>query len=278
MSTDTTPNMDNKAGLTVFGYIRRWFLAGFLVTAPILLTGYLTWLIIGIIDGYVSNFLPKDLNPQTYVDFPLPGFGLIIGALIIIVIGALTTGFLGRTLIRFGERLVNGVPVIRSVYGATKQIMETVMASQSDAFREVVLIEYPRRGIWAIGFVTGTTRGEVQNMSSEKLVNVFVPTTPNPTSGFLLFFPREDLITLEMGVEEAVKMVVSGGIVTPSDPRPDRMAKQLSSAKTSAGKAKSGKKASSARKPAASGSGSTKSKSSPSRKKSGSSSKSAPKS
>lgn len=278
MSTDTSPNMDNKAGLTVFGYIRRWFLAGFLVTAPILLTGYLTWLIIGIIDGYVSNFLPKDLNPQTYVDFPLPGFGLIIGALIIIVIGALTTGFLGRTLIRFGERLVNGVPVIRSVYGATKQIMETVMASQSDAFREVVLIEYPRRGIWAIGFVTGTTRGEVQNMSSEKLVNVFVPTTPNPTSGFLLFFPREDLITLEMGVEEAVKMVVSGGIVTPSDPRPDRMAKQLSSAKTRAGKAKSGKKASSARKPAASGSGSTKSKSSPLRKKSGSSSKSAPKS
>lgn len=278
MSTDTSPNMDNKAGLTVFGYIRRWFLAGFLVTAPILLTGYLTWLIIGIIDGYVSNFLPKDLNPQTYVDFPLPGFGLIIGALIIIVIGALTTGFLGRTLIRFGERLVNGVPVIRSVYGATKQIMETVMASQSDAFREVVLIEYPRRGIWAIGFVTGTTRGEVQNMSSEKLVNVFVPTTPNPTSGFLLFFPREDLITLEMGVEEAVKMVVSGGIVTPSDPRPDRMAKQLSSAKTKAGKAKSGKKASSARKPVASGSGSTKSKSSPSRKKSGSSSKSAPKS
>jgi len=278
MSTDTSPNMDNKAGLTVFGYIRRWFLAGFLVTAPILLTGYLTWLIIGIIDGYVSNFLPKDLNPQTYVDFPLPGFGLIIGALIIIVIGALTTGFLGRTLIRFGERLVNGVPVIRSVYGATKQIMETVMASQSDAFREVVLIEYPRRGIWAIGFVTGTTRGEVQNMSSEKLVNVFVPTTPNPTSGFLLFFPREDLITLEMGVEEAVKMVVSGGIVTPSDPRPDRMAKQLSSAKTRAGKAKSGKKASSARKPVASGSGSTKSKSSPSRKKSGSSSKSAPKS
>jgi len=248
MSTDTPQDTDTKSGLSVFGYLRRWFLAGFLVTAPVLLTGYLTWLIIGIIDGYVSKFLPRDLNPQTYVDFPLPGFGLIIGALIIIIIGALTTGFLGRSLIRFGERLVNGVPVIRSVYGATKQIMETVMASQSDAFREVVLIEYPRRGIWAIGFVTGTTRGEVQNLSSENLVNVFVPTTPNPTSGFLLFFPREDLITLDMGVEEAVKMVVSGGIVTPADPTPGRKPKQLSLDTTRTGKPKTGKKASSSRK------------------------------
>jgi len=230
MTTDSSANSEHKTGLSIFGYIRRWFLAGFLVSAPILLTGYLTWLIIGIIDGYVSNFLPVNLNPQTYVDFPLPGFGLIIGALMIIIIGALTTGFLGRTLIRLGERLVDGLPVIRSVYGATKQIMETVMASQSDAFREVVLIEYPRRGIWAIGFVTGTTRGEVQNMSSENLINVFVPTTPNPTSGFLLFFPREDVITLEMGVEEAVKMVVSGGIVTPKDPRANREPISLSAA------------------------------------------------
>ena len=101
------------------------------------------------------------------------------------------------------------------------------MASQSDAFREVVLIEYPRRGIWAIGFVTGSTKGEVQNMSSENLINVFVPTTPNPTSGFLLFFPREDTISLDMGVEEAVKMVVSGGIVTPDDPRSSRKAAPL---------------------------------------------------
>ena len=124
---------------------------------------------------------------------------------------------------------------MRSVYGATKQIMETVMASQSDAFREVVLIEYPRRGIWAIGFVTGTTRGEVQNLSSETLINVFVPTTPNPTSGFLLFFPRRDLISLDMGVEEAVKMVVSGGIVTPEDPRAgNRPARSLTAKKKTA--------------------------------------------
>ena len=153
----------------------------------------------------------------------------------IIIIGALATGFFARSLVRLGESLVNRLPVVRSVYGATKQIMETVMASQSDAFREVVLIEYPRRGIWAIGFVTGTTRGEVQNLSSETLINVFVPTTPNPTSGFLLFFPRRDLISLDMGVEEAVKMVVSGGIVTPEDPRAgNRPARSLTAKKKTA--------------------------------------------
>ena len=205
--------------MSPFATLRRWFFTGLLVTAPILLTGYITWLIVGVIDGYVGSVLPGNLNPQNYVSFPLPGFGIIIGAIMIIIIGALARGFFGRSLVRLGESLVNRLPVVRSVYGATKQIMETVMASQSDAFREVVLIEYPRRGIWAIGFVTGTTRGEVQNLSRETLINVFVPTTPNPTSGFLLFFPRSDLISLDMGVEEAVKMVVSGGIVTPEDPR-----------------------------------------------------------
>ena len=209
--------------------LRRWFFTGLLVTAPILLTVYITWLIVGVIDSYVESFLPEYLNPQNYVSFPLPGFGIIVGAVMIILIGALATGLVGRSLVRIGETLVNKLPVVRSVYGATKQIMETVMASQSDAFREVVLIQYPRHGIWVIGFVTGNTKGEVQNISKEQLVNVFVPTTPNPTSGFLLFVPRSDLITLDMGVEEAVKMVVSGGIVTPEDPRANRKPKALNS-------------------------------------------------
>jgi uncharacterized membrane protein len=220
--------------------LRRWFFTGLLVTAPILLTGYLTWVIVGVIDRYVASFLPATLNPQNYVPFPLPGFGIIIGMILIILIGSLATGFVGRWLFRLGENMVNRLPIVRSVYGATKQIMETVMASQSDAFREAVLIEYPRRGIWAIGFVTGKTRGEVQNMSAEDLVNVFVPTTPNPTSGFLLFFPRGELITLDMGVEDAVKMVVSGGIVTPDDPRANRKPVALN---PSAKKKKTAKKA-----------------------------------
>ena len=229
-----------KPRRSILGVLRRWFFAGLLVTAPILLTVYITWLFINIIDGYVTGLIPDNLHPSTYFNFDLPGFGIVIGAVTVIMIGALTTGLLGRSLISIGENIVGRLPVVRSVYGATKQIMETVMASQSDAFREVVLVEYPRKGIWVIGFVTGTTKGEVQNMSNETLINVFVPTTPNPTSGFLLFIPRGDAITLDMGVEDAVKMVVSGGIVTPDDANANRKAisltKQKSPAKKSAKK------------------------------------------
>ena len=111
------------------------------------------------------------------------------------------------------------MPVVRGVYGASKQILETVLKSQSKAFRQAVLVEYPRRGIWAVAFITGRTEGEVQNLIADDLINIFLPTTPNPTSGFLLFVPREDMILLDMSVEEAIKMVISGGIVTPPDRR-----------------------------------------------------------
>ena len=127
----------------------------------------------------------------------------------------MTPGFLGRTILKSGERVLDKMPVVRSVYGAIKQVMETVMSTNSNSFREVVLVEYPRKGIWVIGFVTGETKGEVQSLKKEKLINVFIPTTPNPTSGFLLFLPKKDLIYMHMKVEDAVKMVISGGIVTP---------------------------------------------------------------
>ena len=242
--TNTDNTQDNTKNKKTFaGHLKRWFLAGLLVSAPILLTVYITWILVNLIDGYATALLPSNLNPQNYFSFPLPGIGIVFGGVIIILIGFLTTNFFGNAMIRVGERLLGRLPVVRSVYGATKQIMETVMASQSDAFREVVLIEYPRRGIWAIGFVTGSTKGEVQNMSSENLINVFVPTTPNPTSGFLLFFPREDTISLDMGVEEAVKMVVSGGIVTPEDPRANRNSTSLNKAKPKSVKKAAKKKA-----------------------------------
>ena len=225
---------------SLMSLLRGWFFAGLLVTAPIAVTIYVVWLIISFVDNQVKALLPSDLK----FILELPGFGLVIGVVAIILVGALTTNLIGVSLIRIGESMVNRVPVARSVYGAIKQIMETVMASQSDAFREVVLIEYPRRGIWAIGFVTGSTRGEVQNMSSENLINVFVPTTPNPTSGFLLFFSREHAITLDMSVEEAVKMVVSGGIVTPDDPRAKRSRASLAAGAAGGGtKRKAGRKA-----------------------------------
>lgn len=206
--------------MTMLGRLRAYFFAGILVTAPAAITFYVAWLIIGFIDSRVTSLLPARYNPNEILPFSIPGLGLIILIVFLVMVGAFAAGFIGRMAVRMGENLLARMPVIRSVYGAVKQIFETVLATKSTAFRQVVLVEYPRRGIWAIGFVSGITEGEVQNLTEDELINVFLPTTPNPTSGFLLFVPRRDLVVLNMSVEEGIKMVVSGGIVTPADPRP----------------------------------------------------------
>lgn len=207
---------------TSFGArIRGYFLAGVLVTAPIAITGWVAWAFINLVDETITPLIPAQYNPETYLPFSIPGLGLLVLLIMLTLIGSMTAGLLGRYLVRTGEGLLNRMPVIRSVYNATKQIFETVLAQQSQAFREAVLVEYPRRGIWAIGFITGTTKEEVQNLTAEETVNIFLPTTPNPTSGFLLFVPRKDVVHLDMAVEDAIKMVISGGIVTPPDQRPE---------------------------------------------------------
>ena len=198
----------------LLGRLRSWFFTGLLVTAPVLLTVYITWAAINLIDGQVASLVPG-FSELRFAN--VPGVGLVIGVVLITVIGAVAAGFLGRWIIKLGESILNRMPVVRSIYGASKQILETVISTQSDAFREVVLVEYPRRGLWVIGFVTGGTKAEVARRIDIDMVNVFVPTTPNPTSGFLLFCPREDVIFMDMSVEDAVKLVVSGGIVTPPD-------------------------------------------------------------
>jgi len=206
-----------KEKISLFARFRRYFLAGILVTSPILITAYVTWMIITFIDTQVAGILPESMDFTKKLPHQIPGLGLIISIIAITFIGALTPGFIGRTLLKTGERVLDKMPVVRSIYGAIKQIMETVMSTNSESFREVVLVEYPRKDIWVIGFVTGETKGEVQTLKKHKLINVFIPTTPNPTSGFLLFLPKKDLIYMEMKVEDAVKMVISGGIVTPKN-------------------------------------------------------------
>jgi len=236
--SETTPNPEPKApepkakdsgkgddkpkrvNVSFAARMRAYFLAGVLITAPISITFYLAWLIVEFVDGQVTPLIPAKYNPETYLPFSMPGLGLVVLFVILTIIGALTAGFAGRVYQRVIERLLNRMPVIRSIYGAVKQILETVLAQQSNAFRQAVLVEYPRRGLWAIAFVTGRTTGEVQNLTEEEVINIFLPTTPNPTSGFLLFVPRKDLVPLSMTVEEAIKMVISGGIVTPPDHRP----------------------------------------------------------
>ena len=197
--------------------IRSWFLTGILVMTPLILTIYVAWAFITFVDNLVVPLVPFDYRPSNYLPFSIPGLGLIIVFIFTTFVGLLATGLLGRTLIRIWENILNRMPVVRSVYSAIKQILETVMATQSDAFRQAVLVQYPRKDIWAIGFVTGSTKGEVGKRVDKKMVNVFMPTTPNPTSGFLLFFPEEDLIFLNMSVEDALKLVVSGGMVVPKE-------------------------------------------------------------
>jgi len=202
-------------------HLRGYFLAGILITAPIGITFYFAWLIVGWIDSKVTPLLPPLYNPETYLPFGVPGLGLLIIGLVLTLIGWLTAGIMGRLWVRMTEHFLSRMPVIRSVYGAIKQIFETILSNHSDAFREVVLFEYPRRGSWAMGFITGKTEGEIQDATEDEVVNVFLPTTPNPTSGYLLFLPKRELVILSMTVEEGIKMVVSGGIVTPNDLRPE---------------------------------------------------------
>ncbi len=204
--------------LTFLGRLRNYFLAGILVTAPIAITLFLTWSFLEYIDGKVARLLPARYNPDTYLPFSVPGIGLLVAIVFFILVGWFTRNFLGRLVIRASEYVVDRMPVVRSIYGALKQFFETMMAGKSQAFREVVMFQYPRPGIWVIGFVSGTTEGEVQRRLEDEVVNVFLPTTPNPTSGFLLFVPRRELVSLEMTIEEAIKMVVSAGMVTPPDP------------------------------------------------------------
>jgi uncharacterized membrane protein len=195
--------------------LRGYFFAGMLVTAPIAITVYVALLLISFVDDRVFELIPPVYNPETYLPFSVPGIGVVLMIVILTLIGAVAAGYLGKMLLRLSDRLLNRMPVIRSIYGVAKQIVETVVSNKSVAFREVVLIEYPRNGTWTIGFLTGRSVAQIGEVVGHEMVNVFVPTTPNPTSGFLLFLPEKDVHRLPMSVEEGIKLVISAGIVLP---------------------------------------------------------------
>jgi uncharacterized membrane protein len=213
----STPTPPPQTRRTVVERLRTYFIAGILVTGPIALTLYLIWVFIRFIDDTVSGLLPDAYNPATYVR--IPGLGLVIAVVGLTVVGAVARGYLGRLVVRIGERIVARMPVIRSVYSAVKQIFETVLASKSKSFREVVLTEWPRQGMWTLAFVTVQPEGEIPATVGADAVAIYVPTTPNPTSGYLMFVRRRDLVTLPMTVEEGIKFIISCGIVAPP-PRP----------------------------------------------------------
>ncbi|ASP32905.1 DUF502 domain-containing protein [Labrenzia sp. VG12] len=200
--------------------LRNYFLTGLVITGPIGITLWLTWTFIKWVDGWVKPFVPKVYNPETYLPFSVPGFGLIVAILVLTVVGFLAANFLGRSLITFGENLVGRMPLVRNIYSGLKQIFETVLDERGNSFTKAALIEYPRKGLWAIVFISTETKGEVARRlrDSAETVSVFLPTTPNPTSGFLLFVPKEDVVELNMGVEDAAKLVISAGLVSPDLP------------------------------------------------------------
>jgi uncharacterized membrane protein len=214
--TETTPSEQPiTLHLTLMQRLRAYFFAGILITAPITLTLYITWLLINFIDAKVTNLLPGDYNPNSYLPVNIPGLGLIIAVVLLTLIGWLTAGFFGRLFLRISEAILRRMPVVRSIYAWVKQIFETVFHERASPFREVVLIEFPRKGLWRVGFITGRTPGTTQDIIPGGLVNVFLPGTPNAASGFLVLVPVADIYRVDLTTEEALKLVVSGGIATP---------------------------------------------------------------
>ena len=200
--------------------LRNYFLTGLIIVAPIAITAYLTWTFIGWVDSWVKPYIPAIYNPDHYLPFAVPGFGLVTALVLITMIGFLTANLVGRSIVAFGESLLDRMPLVRSLYKGLKQIFQTVLAEQSSSFKQAGLIEYPRRGLWSIVFIATETKGEVDHrLPDEDSISVFLPTTPNPTSGFLLFVPRKDILILDMSVEEAAKMVISAGLVSPEFPK-----------------------------------------------------------
>ena len=215
--------------------LRTSFLTGIVVIAPVALTIWLIWSVIGWFDGLVLPFVPDAYRPEkilnTFFGYDLKlnirGVGVVVFLVFATLVGWLAKGLIGRSFIRYAENLVNRMPVVRSFYSGIKQIAETVFAQQERSFEKACMIEYPRKGIWAIGFISTTAKGEIAERNSSKgsMVSVFVPTTPNPTSGFLLFFPKADIVELDMSIEDAAKLVISAGLVYP----PTKITKSKSS-------------------------------------------------
>ncbi len=197
--------------------LRGNFLAGLAVIAPGVLTIWLVWNVITWIDGIVLNFIPNRFHPQTMIGWDIPGVGVVVFLIFTLVMGYFTKGLIGRTLVGWGERIVETMPVIRSIYNAVKQIAETVIARKTPSFERACLVQYPRKGMWAVAFISTATRGEVGEHLAEEgeMVSIFLPSTPNPTTGFLLFLPRADVIELDMPIEDAAKLVISAGLVYP---------------------------------------------------------------
>jgi len=193
--------------------IKNYFLTGVLVSAPVFITFWIVFSLVKFFDQLITPLIPFYINPNYYLPTDVPGLGLIVLVVLLVFIGFVTASFFGSLILRKTESLITKIPLIKAFYKTIKQIIETIFKNNSNAFRDVVLLEYPRRGLWVLGFTTGEVKGAVKNKINQQLVNVFVPTTPNPTSGFLLMVPKSQLKYLNTKVDDAIKTIVSAGII-----------------------------------------------------------------
>ncbi|MBA5803029.1 MULTISPECIES: DUF502 domain-containing protein [Rhizobium] len=222
--TDNTPRMP------VATRLRNNFLAGLIICAPIAITIWLTWTFIHWSDSWVRPYIPARWNPESYLNFAIPGFGLLIAVVLITVVGFLGKNLIGQSIVRFGESIVQRMPLVRTVYRSVKQIFETVLKEQANSFKKVGLIEYPGPGLWALIFIATDAKGEIAskfNAMGQDMVAVFLPPTPVPTAGFLIFVPREKIVMLDMSPEDAAKFLISGGLVAPEHKPADPQQKHL---------------------------------------------------
>lgn len=194
--------------------LRRYVIAGLLVWVPLVITVVVIRALVGFMDQSLL-LLPPEWRPEALLGYPIPGLGLVLTVTIVFVTGLLAANIFGRRIVSAWESLLARIPLVRSIYSAVKQVAETLFAANGEAFRKVLLIEYPRRGIWTLAFQTGTATQEIQQRTEAEVITVFVPTTPNPTSGFIMMLPRNEVMELSMTVEEALKLVVSLGVVGP---------------------------------------------------------------
>ena len=199
-----------RKSISIAGKLRNYFITGIVVLVPIGITLYLTRFFIRI----SSKLIPAEINPNNYLPVLIPGLEIILAIIFITLIGYLSLSFIGKKILQLFNDLLKKIPILRTIYSAIGQMAET-LAPKKNSKKSVVLVEYPRKGSWAVGFATKDNKGEISKRTNQKLVNVFIPTTPNPTSGFLLMFPKEDLIYLDMNFEEASKFIVSAGTSNP---------------------------------------------------------------
>lgn len=209
---------DGFKGGIIASRLRNYFLTGLIICAPVAITVWLVRSFIEWADSWVKPYLPRFYNPDNYLPVAIPGFGLLVAIVVITLVGFLTANLVGRTIVNFGESLLNRTPLVRTIYKSLKQIFQTVLQDQSSSFKTAGLIEYPSPGLWSLVFIATDAKGEIAAKFDERgldMVAVFLPPTPLPTAGFLLFVPRKNIVPLQMSAEDAAKLLISGGLVAP---------------------------------------------------------------